>query len=60
MTREEEIKSLDINSVKWRKREERGYENEMGLQMMRGVGYVIYDETHYITWEDLQKLPREI
>lgn len=53
-------KPLDITGVKWKKREKIGYEDEMGLQLMGGVGYVVYDQTHYIPWKDLQKLPREI
>ena len=55
-----EKKMLYDGNIKWRKREERGYDNEQGLCQMAGVGYVVYDETHYISWEDLEKLPREL
>ena len=50
---------VQSNDIKWRKRSEKGYDGEMGICQMQGVGYVVYTETHYIPWEELEKLPKE-
>lgn len=46
--------------IKWKKRPTKGEPNVEGLWNEPGIGFGVFTETHYLLWEDLEKLPNWI